>query len=154
MESMDSQSRKKRTLLINPKFQWTLIGYGAAGATMILITVYLLITYGFQRFIELGNSLGMPPEENVYFQFIKMQQESFNQIILAIALIVGLVLIIGGLIVSHKIAGPIYRMQKEFFRMRELPPDELFEIKFRKGDFFPELAESFNVLVRSWREKK
>jgi hypothetical protein len=45
-------------------------------------------------------------------------------------------------------------MQKEFFRMRELPPDELFEIKFRKGDFFPELAESFNVLVRSWREKK
>jgi len=121
---------------------------------MILITVYLLITYGFQRFIELGNSLGLPPEENVYFQFIKMQQESFNQIILAIALIVGFVLIVGGLMVSHKIAGPIYRMQKEFSRMRDLPPNELFEVKFRKGDFFPELAESFNVLVRAWRERK
>jgi hypothetical protein len=150
---MDSKSRKTRSFLINPKFQWTLIGYAAAGATLILLTIYGLISYGFHRFVEVGTVLGLAPD-NVYFEFIRMQEVSFNQVILAIALAIGLVLMVGGLVISHKIAGPIHRMKKEFRKMQESDPPALQEIQFRKGDFFPELAESFNELVRRCNKEK
>lgn len=150
---MDTKNRKTRSFLINPKFQWTLIGYAAAGATLILLTIYGLITYGFHRFIEVGTVLGLPPD-NVYFEFIRMQEVSFNQVILAIALAIGLVLIVGGLVISHKIAGPIHRMKKELKKMQESDPPALREIQFRKGDFFPELADSFNELVRRCNQNK
>jgi hypothetical protein len=147
---MDSKSRKKSSLLINPKFQWTLISYAAGVATLLLCTVYGFITYGFQQFIEIGTQLGLP-KDHVYFQFIRMQEGTFNEVVLAIALVVGVVLIAGGIVVSHKIAGPVYRMQKELNLMSRENPVELKEIHFRKGDFFPELAEAFNALVRSSR---
>jgi hypothetical protein len=145
---MDAKSRKKSSLLINPKFQWTLISYAAGVATLLLCTVYGFITYGFHQFLEIGTQLGLP-KDHVYFQFIRMQEGTFNEVVLAIALVVGLVLIVGGIVVSHKIAGPVYRMQKELTRMSQESPVELKEIHFRKGDFFPELAEAFNSLVRS-----
>ena len=148
---MDSQNRKKSSLLINPRFQWTLIGYAALVATLILITVYSLISFGFHEFIEIGKQAGLPVD-HVYFQFIQMQEVTFNRVIFVISAVVGLVLIVGGLAISHKIAGPIYRMQKELNRMRESNPPQLSEITFRKGDYFPELAETFNALVRTWKD--
>ncbi|NDF14232.1 hypothetical protein EB061_02775 [bacterium] len=150
---MDTKNRKTRSFLINPRFQWTLIGYAASGATLILLTIYGLISYGFHRFVQVGTQLGLPPE-NIYFEFITVQEKSFNQVILAIALAIGMVLIVGGLVISHKIAGPIHRMKKELRKMQESDPPALREIQFRKGDFFPELAESFNELVRTCNRDK
>jgi hypothetical protein len=152
MGQMDNnQNRKKSSLLINPKFQWTLIGYAALLATLILITVYALISYGFQEFIQIGNQAGLPAD-HIYFQFIQMQEVTFNRVILIIAVVIGLILILGGLAISHKIAGPIHRMKNEFARMRDSQGPELSEVQFRKGDFFPELADSFNELVAAWKK--
>ncbi len=150
---MNSQNRKKRSLLINPKFQWTLIGYTAMIATLILITVYGFISYGFHDFVQIGNQAGLPTD-HIYFQFIQMQEVTFNRVILMIALVIGLILLVGGLVISHKIAGPVYRMQKEFNDMRESGSSELRPIQFRKGDFFPELAESYNSFVEAWKKGK
>ena len=138
--------RKGSSLLINPKFQWTLIGYAAVLAALILIAVYGLFSFGFHEFAQIGQQAGLPPE-HIYFQFIAMQESTFLRVIGAIAAVVGLILIVGGLIISHKIAGPIYRMKNEFNRMSDQPTVELEPIQFRKGDFFPELAQSFNQLV-------
>ena len=145
-------NRKKSSYLINPKFQWTLIGYAALVAFLILVTVYGLFTYGFHEFAQMGQQAGLPPD-HVYFQFISMQESTFLRVIGAIAIMVGLILIVGGIMVSHKIAGPIYRMQKEFNTMAANPEVELTPIKFRKGDYFPELADSFNQLVEKWKNK-
>lgn len=150
MKVMESQNRKKSSLLINPRFQWTLIGYAAMVATLILITVYSLISFGFHEFVEIGKQAGLPMD-HVYFQFIQMQEVTFNRVIFVISTVVGVVLIVGGLAISHKIAGPIYRMQKELNRMRESTPPQLNEITFRKGDYFPELADTFNAFVRTWK---
>lgn len=145
------QSRQKSSILINPKFQWTLIGYAAFVAALILIAVYGLFSFGFHEFIQIGTQAGLP-SDHIYFQFVQMQEATFMRVIAAIAVVVALILIIGGLIISHKIAGPIFRMQKEFNRMRDAKPVELHPIQFRKGDFFPELAESFNSLVERYLE--
>jgi mannitol-specific phosphotransferase system IIBC component len=151
---MDStQNRQKSSLLINPKFQWTLIGYTACVATLILIAVYGLFTFGFHEFVQIGTQAGLPPD-HVYFQFIQMQETTFLRVIAAISVLVAIILIVGGMIISHKVAGPIYRMQKEFNKMREANPVELHPVQFRKGDFFPELADSFNDLVIRYLESR
>ena len=85
--------------------------------------------------------------DHVYFQFIHMQEDIFQKVLSALALIVGLILVLGGLIISHKIAGPIYRMQKELNSMAAKDEVNLKPIHFRKGDFFPELSAAFNSMV-------
>jgi len=147
------QSRQKSSLLINPKFQWTLIGYAAFVATLILLSVYGLFSFGFHEFVRIGTEAGLPAD-HIYFQFIQMQETTFLRVIAAIAVLVGIILIAGGLVISHKVAGPIHRLQKEFNRMRDSNPVELHPVQFRKGDFFPELAESFNSLVTRYLETR
>lgn len=150
---MSSSVRKKRSLLINPKFQWTLIGYAAAIAALILIAVYGLLIFAFHQFVQIGTQAGLPAD-HIYFQFIQMQQTTFSRVMLTLALIVGIILVSGGLVISHKIAGPVYRMQKEFNKMAAGDPLDLTPVNFRKGDFFPELADSFNALVAIWKSKR
>lgn len=147
------QTRQKSSILINPKFQWTLIGYAAFVAALVLIAVYGLFSFGFHEFVQIGTQAGLPAD-HIYFQFIQMQETTFLRVIAAIAVLVAIILIVGGMVISHKIAGPIYRMQKEFNHMRESNPVELHPIQFRKGDFFPELAESFNQLVKRYLESR
>jgi hypothetical protein len=139
-------NRKKSSILINPKFQWTLIGYASAVAVLILIAVYGLFSFGFHEFTLIGAQAGLPAD-HVYFQFIKMQEGTFHRVLLVLALVVALILVVGGLVVSHKIAGPVYRMKKEFTEMQNKTPVELKKIHFRKGDFFPELADTYNQLI-------
>jgi len=143
---MEQKARKKSSLLINPKFQWTLIGYAAFVATLIFIAVYGLFTYGFNEFVQIGHQAGLP-DGHVYFQFIKMQETTFLRVILAIACVVGTILIFGGLAVSHKIAGPMYRLRLEFNKMAEADNPALHKVNFREGDFFPEVPKAFNDLV-------
>lgn len=142
-----SQNRKKRSLLINPKFQWTLIGYVSIVALLVLAVSFGLFTFGFNEFSSIGLQAGLP-SDHVYFEFLRMQESTFLRVFVALAILIAAILVVGGLIVSHKIAGPIYRMQKEFNKMQEEDPVRLREIYFRKGDFFPELAETYNELVR------
>ncbi|MBS1958392.1 MAG: hypothetical protein JST80_02880 [Bdellovibrionales bacterium] len=149
----ESSNRKKSSLLINPKFQWTLIGYASFIAGLILLAVYGLFSFGFHEFVSIGTQAGLP-SDHVYFQFIRMQETTFLRVIAAIALLIAVILIVGGLIISHKIAGPIYRMQKELTTMATAENPELRNINFRKGDFFPELADAFNALVKSFKNKK
>ena len=150
---MDQTQRKKRSILINPKFQWTLIGYAAFIATLIFISVYGLFSFGFHEFVQIGHQAGLN-DDHVYFQFIKMQETTFLRVILAIAFFVGTILTVGGLVVSHKIAGPLYRLQKEFLGMAEKADPSLHKIKFRDGDFFPEVPKAFNELVEKIEAKK
>ena len=149
---MEQTQRKKRSILINPKFQWTLIGYAAFIATLIFLSVYGLFSFGFHEFVQIGHQAGLP-NDHVYFQFIKMQETTFLRVILAIAFFVGTILILGGLIISHKIAGPLFRMQKEFLKMAQKPDPSLHQITFRDGDFFPEVPQAFNSLVTTIENK-
>jgi ABC-type multidrug transport system fused ATPase/permease subunit len=150
---MEQTLRKKRSILINPKFQWTLIGYAAFIATLIFLSVYGLFSFGFHEFVQIGHQAGLP-DDHVYFQFIKMQETTFLRVILAIAFFVGTILTVGGLVVSHKIAGPLYRLQKELLGMAAKPDPSLHKINFRDGDFFPEVPQAFNELVEKVTAKK
>ena len=48
-----------------------------------------------------------------------------------------------GLLVSHKVAGPLVKIRNYFDRVGEgLEPEK--EINFRDGDFFQDVAQAYN----------
>ncbi len=148
---MDKTNRKKKSLLINPAFQMTIIGYASAVSAIILFAMYHLNAFAFKHFNEIGELAGLP-KDHVYFEFIHMQEATVFRTFVLISLMVAVVLGVGGLFISHRIAGPIYRMRKDLEKMTALNDNELRTIHFRKGDYFPELAETFNRLVESRRK--
>ncbi len=55
------------------------------------------------------------------------------------------ILIVVGIGVTHRIAGPVYRVQRDIDRV--LAGEKGVRVRFRKGDSFPELAEKVNQLI-------
>ncbi len=63
----------------------------------------------------------------------------FNDIVLMILLIVS------GVLLTHRIAGPIFRVLSDIDRV--LAGEKGVRVRFRRGDAFPELAEKVNELI-------
>jgi nitrogen fixation/metabolism regulation signal transduction histidine kinase len=69
-----------------------------------------------------------------------------GRIFLGTSLGVMLLTTVWGLLISHRIAGPIYRMCLHLDLVANGKTEK--DVSFRKKDFFPELAEAFNRHMR------
>jgi methyl-accepting chemotaxis protein len=56
------------------------------------------------------------------------------------------------LFMSHRIAGPIYKLRKNFDEFARGGFDR--KLYFRKKDYFPELADDFNLMTQAIRERE
>ena len=77
------------------------------------------------------------------------------QIIVRVTLILILTLgIIGayGVIFLHRVAGPVYRFRQTLLKVNrgEMPAD----IKLREGDFFHDMAQDINIILKRLRTEK
>jgi len=73
------------------------------------------------------------------------------QTLLLVMVLLGLATIIVTLFVSHKIAGPLYRLKKA---MEELGEGDLgVQIKLRQKDQLVHIAEAFNTMAKKLKER-
>lgn len=115
--------------------------------SLISIAVFYLATlYLFWNFEQTGYSVGIP-EGHIFFRFIADQRSLMNTILLIAAPIITLVTCYIGIKLSHRVAGPIYRMTKHLEELNE--KGESKEVKFRENDYFLELQDEFNKFVKS-----
>lgn len=151
---MTTQQRKwkRRNYLINPGFQLRFMFYIACGMLMGFAVIYVTNLWYLNMLIEQGRELGLDPG-HVYFEFIDQQRRLMNIAFLVVCSAVFAALMVAGLLLSHKIAGPVYRVQMYSRQVisGNLPP---YKVSFRKGDFFPELATMVNDLVAHYEDKK
>ncbi len=76
-----------------------------------------------------------------------------NENILAVLLVVLLISsMIFGLYLSNRIAGPIFRIMREMIKVENI--GDMKEISLRKDDFFQEVANAYNKLLRKLREQE
>jgi hypothetical protein len=68
-----------------------------------------------------------------------------NQIFLATSIITFLTIAVGGLVLSHKVAGPLYRLTQH---LKRSSPENIKPVQFRKGDYFPEIQDAFNEFIK------
>jgi methyl-accepting chemotaxis protein len=131
-----TQRNKK---LINPKFQLKLVGTFFFLACISALFQVLLLNLSLR---ELAPRLGESSEA-----MLLLLDELFRKnLMLAFIGLLPLMLIVG-VLVTHRIAGPIYRMEKhlEALARGENPG----ECRIRKEDEFQELCERLNEAQRA-----
>ena len=119
-------------------------------AATIIIVLYVANVYFFKRSYEAGQTLGLPPD-HIYFTFIDNQRSTMKWIFLLASGITMINLTFWGLYLSHRVAGPIYRLRKHMVELTEGNTQR--EVNFRTNDFFPELADAFNQFVKQFKSK-
>ncbi len=135
---------RRGSFLINPRFQLRMLAYAVGMAVLVVGGIYAAHFLFFHRFIQLGLTLGLP-DDHVFFGFLRQQQRTMNYFFAGISILTLAVLLVGGLLLSHRIAGPLYRLRRHLEQISEGEP--VREVKFRTHDYFQELAEAFNRII-------
>jgi len=149
-------SRKKvgysrKQYLINPKFQYEMIGFAIILAFVVIGVLYLSNVFFFNHSLEAARQIGIS-ETDIYFQLIRRQKITMNWIFIVLSVLIYGILFVSGVLLSHRIAGPIFRFCKE---LQKIPAGEpIKEVKFRPKDYFPELATCYNAVVQSIKKSK
>ena len=132
-------------ILINKKFQFKFVLVNTALVTLMSLGYLLAIKLFFNKFFDMGQKAGFP-EGHVFFKFVEKQQGEIYSMFLITYLIVLIVFAFVSLKMSHKVAGPFYRMN---MHLKEIAKSggKLVPIKFRKNDDFLEIQDSFNEVV-------
>lgn len=136
-----------KQFLINPKFQYKFMASLTLAAVLSMSVLYAAQTYFFHYFLERAQAAELP-SNHVFFHLLKEQQQIMGQIFMVSTLVVGTILFLWGLFYSHRIAGPLYRINRD---LREAASNRqsLMNIKTRDKDFFPEIPEAINLYCHS-----
>jgi hypothetical protein len=134
--------RKIRNLLINKKFQLRIT------LKFLVCALLFSVLNGVAIFFILWSALseGIPGfgEIELYFRMATIQILALNGLLI-IALITGL-----GIVVTHRIAGPVYRIQRELERV--LQGEKVESIRLRRGDELHKFAEVINQVLERYNQ--
>ncbi|MBL6990719.1 MAG: hypothetical protein ISR65_13120 [Bacteriovoracaceae bacterium] len=132
-----------RIYLVNPKFQYRLMGQAVLIGGLSILVVFLANMYFFNYYFDKGLALNLPTT-HAYFRLLKEQQNHMNLVFLCVASMFVLIFTFWGLFFSHRVAGPLFRLEKYFKSGSKHEDGMMMEVSFRKTDFFKTLAISIN----------
>ena len=147
----DIQNNQRRQFLINPAFQFRFMGWiGALGLSVVML-MHLSHSWFFYQLKKQALQAGVPVD-HVFFKFISERQDEMTWIAMACFLGVFIVSTVFGLVLSHRIAGPMYRLRKHFEKVASTGSHE--PLRFRDDDFFLEIPEAYNLQFEPKSDKK
>jgi hypothetical protein len=144
-DEIRTQARTLKRYLVHPRFQLKFIGWMLAIAALCLVLIYCSNLIFLNKLVLIGNNLQLPAN-HPFFQFISEQEKILLRVFAWTAVGVVMITVGGGLLLSHRIAGPIDRIERHIDGV--LSKNKIKEMRFRKKDFFPELAVQVNLLIR------
>jgi hypothetical protein len=134
----------RKVILINKPFQYSILGYFSCLSLILISIFYSTIWYFFYNLKKEAASVGLPPD-HVFFTFINEQKGNIDKVFIVSSIVALVVILLGGLILSHRVAGPLYRLTQH---LRGHNKNNITPVKFRKGDYFPEIEEAFNDFLK------
>ena len=135
-------SVSRKVLLINPSFQFRFMAWMGGLAVAVIMVFHLSHLWFFYQLRDQAKLAGLPADHTL-FQFISDRQSEMDSILfMTFAVVIVLVATIG-LVLSHKIAGPMYRLRKHFEACAR--DGKIKEFNFRQGDYFQEVPEAYNL---------
>ncbi len=138
---------RRRQYIINQDFQFRYIGL-LVGLASLLCLVFIVMT---KHYIELNlnplieTGLISSPVIN---ELIQIEKQFLNKNLLIVFLGVLATITLAGIFITHRIAGPIYALER---RMKQIAQEGMQRTPFqiRRTDEFQELVESFNDMMAS-----
>lgn len=149
MATPTKKSIFRRQFIINPDFQYRMIGSTVFMGVLLVAALYFVNLYFFNRFITQGLAMGLP-EDHVYFRFIAQQKAAMSQGYAGVAACVLVFLTGWGVFISHRIAGPVYRLCTDLKAIAKEGVTR--KLAVRKNDFFPELADAINIAFKTKKD--
>lgn len=134
----------RKILLINKPFQLSLIGWLSFLSAILVLIFYSTIWYFFYSFKKEAIAQGLQ-EGHVFFAFLNEQKNSIDHIFIYSSIAAILFIYIGGLFLSHKVAGPLHQLT---LHLKNHNKENVPALYFRKSDYFIELQEAFNEFLQ------
>jgi methyl-accepting chemotaxis protein len=139
----------RKSYFVNPRLQLQLI----LGANILaLISVALISTlmfYSESQVHSYGAALNLSPN-HPFMAHVAQQEAYFARMCLVIGVIQFLLFNLTAIFLSHRIAGPLYRLERH---MEDVAAGkEPSDVKFRKGDMYLHLADACNKVMARMRE--
>jgi hypothetical protein len=135
---------QRKIILINPEFQLKIITTIAFFFMGIIGLFFTMNWYFFYQLKQNGIKAGIPIESE-YFNFVSRISHQFNIFFFITALVCVFFIYYFGLILSHRISGPIFKINKSIDEMIETK--KIIKLNFRKNDYFHEHAHKINELL-------
>jgi len=136
--------QKRHILLIDKKFQFSLLGFFLFLSLTAIIIFYLSNAYFLNTFKEQFNAGGLLTEKDM-FEFVEDYTIFMDKIFFLTSLFLILSITISGLYLTSRIAGPIYHLTKYLYETKSL--EGIKPLESRMNDFFPELIYAFNIFL-------
>jgi hypothetical protein len=138
----------EKKFLINTDFQIQFIASLLLISIVSMSIIYLANDYFFHAYMQKGMVLNLPPD-HPFFLMIYEQKKFMTKVFIAVATSISSISILWGLFYSHKIAGPLYRLQRYFIDAAKENTQLKNKIYFRDNDFFQEVPVSINMYIDS-----
>ncbi len=142
---------QRRILLINPSFQIRFIAWMAALGVLVILLMRVSHSWFFYRLRLQAVHAGVP-KGHVFYQFIAERQAEMTWIEAGSFGGVVLLSIVFGLALSHRIAGPLFRLRKHLEKVAET--GVATPVQFREDDFFREIPDAYNLQFKTSSESK
>jgi len=144
------QQNRRRTYLINPRFQWRFIGFMATVSVLAISMLFVSNILFFRNMEHEALSVGLT-RDNPYFDFLQEQKSALSVLYFTVSGLVFVLMMGLGILYSHRIAGPLYHLDRKMRRIAG--GEEPSPLQFMRRDQFLELTESFNAMVVKLRDR-
>jgi hypothetical protein len=132
--------------LINSRMQLAIVLYFLTIGIAVAVGSYFLLSRGFQGYID-QISAGLPGISKENFPEVLGDLRSSLMKDFLVSSISGLVgVLLGGILISHRIAGPLYRLETAM--KSYLKSGDRSEVHLRKHDYGSELAALYNQVIK------
>ncbi len=132
---------KRKVILIDPKFQIQYILINLCVALFVGISIYGASLYFAYKMKKIGLESGLA-ENSIFFKLIDQQSIYLGQIITVSLILATTIIVVYGLSMSHKIAGPVHNLKTNL--MDRMQKNQYRPFSLRKGDYFQDLAQLLN----------
>jgi signal transduction histidine kinase len=138
----------RKQYLVNTRLQLTLI-LGANALAIISALLLITLMYYAQTHVEsYVTALNLRPGHPA-LQYIAEEQRQFERMAILVIFVQLLVFNVTALLLSHRLAGPLYRLERHLKQVGE--GGEPADVHFRKGDLYRELADECNKVMARMR---
>lgn len=143
IEDKASSNRRKK-LLIYPNVQVGIIGFNVVLAALAI--GLLLIENIFVLSAFMGDEFRSLFEGSAAIAMIEEERQKIFWALLITSFVILVVMVVGGLVLSNRIVGPVYRLRKHLLDIAG--GKDIKDLRFRKKDYFPEVADACNQAIR------
>ena len=141
----------RKQYLVNTRLQLTLILGANALAIISALLLITLMYYGQTHLENYVTGLNIAPGHPA-LQYIAEQQKQFERMAILVVLVQLLVFNVTALLLSHRLAGPLFRLERHLKTVGE--GGEPADVHFRKGDLYRQLADECNKVMARLRKEK